>query len=353
MRGILKAAVYQPAWTDRGRRVRGPDEDAFTMAATAVERAVRGRAGPDRTWTVRVLGPDLSASSDGFAGVVGGPVRLHEGPSGLAGLAEEISQGMHDDGPVLVVGVDLDPDALDSSAVRVVLPTEGAVAFLIDEHPADTPPLVDLGPLPSGPYVVPRLLAVHRSRGAASALRWVGDWEAAPGAGRPAEAWSDREPAMHPVRVSEGAYLPKPRYLEGLASRWRLVADRCDACGATTFPARGRCRSCGRGDRLEPRPLPFDGGTVLAATWIGRGGQPTEFDAEVERSGPYGVAIVELEPGVRATLPLTDAASGEIRIQSRVGTRLRRLYAIDGEWRYGRKAVPLTPPGPPAAKPPA
>ncbi len=92
---------------------------------------------------------------------------------------------------------------------------------------------------------------------------------------------------------------------------------------------------------------------MLAATWIGRGGQPTEFDAEVERSGPYGVAVVELEPGVRATVPLTDTASGEIRINSKVGTRLRRLYAIDGEWRYGRKAVPLIPASVPGAQPKA
>ncbi|MGP8074771.1 MAG: Zn-ribbon domain-containing OB-fold protein [Thermoplasmata archaeon] len=347
MRGILKAVAYQPGWTDRGRRVRGPDEDAFSMAATAIERAVPGHAATESRWTVRVTGPVLANVSDGFSAVLGGPVELHEGPLGLGGLAEEISQAVHGNGPQLVVAVDLDPDASGAGSARVVLPTEGAVAFLVDEAPEGSPPPVDLGPLPPGAYVVPRLAAVHRVQGAASPLRWVGDWDAALGKGRPAGRWGDITTDPPPVRVSEGAYLPKPRYREGRASRWRLVADHCTACGAVSFPSRGRCRQCLRGDRLEPHPLPLDGATVLATTWIGRGGQPTEFDAAVEASGPYGVVIVELEPGVRATLPVADAAPGEIRINDRVGTRLRRLYAIDGEWRYGRKAVPLgSPDGP-------
>ncbi len=343
MRGILKAAAYQPGWTDRGRRVRAPDEDAFSMAATAVERAVHGStAGPSR-WTVRVTSPVLANSSDGFSAVLGGAVELHEGPMGLAGLTEEISQAVHGTGPHLVVAVDLDLDASGAGSARVVLPTEGAVAFLVDEAPEGSPPPIDLGALPPGPYVMPRLAAVHRVHGSASPLRWVGDWDAALDKGRPAGQWGNLASDPPPVRVSEGAYLPKPRYLEGRASRWRLVADHCTACGAVSFPSRGRCRQCLRDDRLKPHPLPMDGGTVLASTWIGRGGQPTEFDAAVEASGPYGVVIVELEPGVRATLPVADAAAGEIRINDRVGTRLRRLYAIDGEWRYGRKAVPLGP----------
>jgi hypothetical protein len=87
----------------------------------------------------------------------------------------------------------------------------------------------------------------------------------------------------------------------------------------------------------------LDGGTVVATTWIGPGGQPTEFDPQVEATGPYGVVLAEFSPGVRATLQLTDADRGEVGLWDRIGTRLRRSYSMDGEWRYGRKAVPLRP----------
>jgi len=143
-------------------------------------------------------------------------------------------------------------------------------------------------------------------------------------------------------RVSEGAYVPRPRYIENLPSRWRLDGDHCAACERTTFPRRDRCLHCGRADRLSPMTLPRDGARVVAATIIGKGGQPTEFDPQVEAFGGYGVVLAEFAPGVRLTLQVTDATPGEIKIGDRIGTRLRRLYPMEGEWRYGRKAVPLT-----------
>lgn len=79
---------------------------------------------------------------------------------------------------------------------------------------------------------------------------------------------------------------------------------------------------------------------MVASTVIGPGGQPTEFDDQVAGSGAYGVVLVDLLPGVRVTLQVTDAKPGELPIGSRVATRLRRLYPMEGEWRYGRKAIP-------------
>ena len=83
-----------------------------------------------------------------------------------------------------------------------------------------------------------------------------------------------------------------------------------------------------------------DDALVVAATVIGPGGQPTEFDPQVTAQGGYGVVLAELAPGQRVTLQVTDAEPGRVRIGDRVDTRLRRLYATEGEWRYGRKAVP-------------
>ena len=145
------------------------------------------------------------------------------------------------------------------------------------------------------------------------------------------------------TRVSEGAYIPRASYLEALPARWRFMGSRCDACGRDWFPPRGACPKCGSGEHLHPHSLPLHGGTIVALTTIGKGGQPTEFDPWVDAVGPYQVAIVELAPGCRATLQVTDALPGELSLGQRVSTRLRRLYPMEGEWRYGRKAVPLDP----------
>jgi uncharacterized OB-fold protein len=106
-----------------------------------------------------------------------------------------------------------------------------------------------------------------------------------------------------------------------------------------TFPARGLCRHCGRRDRLAPEQLPRDGAHILARTTIGKGGQPTEFDPQVAALGSYDVVLAEWAGGVRITLPVTDAEPGSLKIGDPIATRLRRLYPMDGEWRYGRKAT--------------
>ena len=72
------------------------------------------------------------------------------------------------------------------------------------------------------------------------------------------------------------------------------------------------------------------------------GAQPTEFDWWVERAGAYDVALVEIAAGVRVTLQGTEAPVGTLRRGAIVGTMLRRLFPMEGEWRYGRKAAPIS-----------
>ncbi|MCI4346000.1 MAG: hypothetical protein L3K07_04535 [Thermoplasmata archaeon] len=139
--------------------------------------------------------------------------------------------------------------------------------------------------------------------------------------------------------VSEGAYLPLATYLEDLPSRWRFEAERCAACNGLSFPARGRCKRCGRLDGLSRERLGRDGGTVEAVTTVRPGAQPSEFDFQVQRSGAYDVVLARLHPDVRVTLQVTDATAGSARIGMTVNTRLRRLYPMEGAWRYGRKAL--------------
>jgi len=168
------------------------------------------------------------------------------------------------------------------------------------------------------------------------AVAWHGPTEFPPSDGPPAPP---RPPEDVTRAVSEGAHVPRPRYLEDLPSRWRFAADRCGACGTISFPRRGRCRQCNARDGLTEFELPREG-TVEAATVVAPGAQPTEFDPLVARTGAYGVVLVKLAEGARATLMVADGAGTPLGIGSAVTTRLRRLYPIEGEWRYGRKALP-------------
>ena len=61
----------------------------------------------------------------------------------------------------------------------------------------------------------------------------------------------------------------------------------------------------------------------------------------MEATGSYGVALVDLTAEARVTLQLSDVGPGEIRLGDQVSTVLRRTYSQEGEWRYGRKAVPF------------
>lgn len=140
--------------------------------------------------------------------------------------------------------------------------------------------------------------------------------------------------------VSEGAYVPWASYLENLPSRWRFAASRCSRCRTLRFPLRRRCPACASSEPGEPLDLPRRGLSVLAVTTIATGAQPTEFDAQVAVAGAYDVVLAELAPSVRVTLQVTGTAPGAIRPGDRVDTVLRRLYPMEGRWRYGRKAVP-------------
>ena len=329
---LVRAAAYLPTGTFSGRRVAGPDEDPFTMIATALERVrdpIPSAAGPT---TLEILTELPEAYDPGLGAVLGGEVRCVRS----GGPAPPPGPSVH----LVVAAEGPDPPVADRSDPG---PGDGAVALLYrptsEAAGGETPER-----LRSGPHAVRRAFVFYREDPGAEQIEWAGDWSADPANGRPV----DPGPAaayrnLPPGGISQGAYVPRPRYLEGLASHWRFEGERCPRCATVTFPARGVCRNCGRREGLVPVTLPRDDLEVVATTTIGAGGQPTEFDREVEAFGPYEVVLAELAPGVRVTLPVSDAAAGSVRIGDRVDTRLRRLYPMDGEWRYGRKAVPRSP----------
>ncbi len=318
--GIARAVALQP-------RTVVADEDPFTLAARALERLDEVSRGLPPSPRVLVGGDLPSSSEPEIARFLGPGValeRVHASKGGLGSTLGEPPAG------VRVVWVRWgDPSGAGPTAFP-----PAAVALSVGSD-AGLPPIPEAE---DGSLVGP-LLRSGREGTVSDPGRWIGDFafpEPGVASGVPV-----RRPELPPEGpVSQGAYVPRARYLESVAARWRFVGERCGSCGRVSFPARGRCPGCETTSGLEPFPLPLDGGTVVAVTTIGAGGQPTEFDFQVAASGPYSVVLVDLLPGVRATLQVSGASGTPLRIGDRVATRLRRLYPMEGEWRYGRKAVP-------------
>jgi uncharacterized OB-fold protein len=169
-------------------------------------------------------------------------------------------------------------------------------------------------------------------------------WSEAPSASTMAlSAPPAREEEQNLDARSEGAYVPRARYLENLPSRWRLEADWCPACARLTFPIRGACSGCGDAPHLERRSLSRNDWKVEAGTIVRPGAQPTEFDGTVALSGAYGVVIARSPEGPRGTFQVAGPAA-PIDLGTLVTPVLRRLYPLEGEWRYGRKALVVKPP---------
>jgi uncharacterized OB-fold protein len=349
VRSVVRIALATPAGSAGGRRVAAADEDAFTLAASAVERVLPDPEHLDGPVRIHLLGEFPPVAEWGFAALLGRSVEIEQDSDHATALARALKSAEEGEGgSALVVAAEM-PERTDDPDVPGRSPLGAAgVAFLL-EPSAEASPLHLAKGIAGRSTAAAALQLAARDDGTerTGGVTFVGDWNARPDAGQALDLEATRRAADRATTaVSEGAYVPRARYLENLPSRWRFAADRCDACGQVTFPARGNCRRCGRRDALSTVQLPRDGARVLAVTTIRKGGQPTEFDAQVEASGPYEVALVDLAGGARVTLQVTDAAPGTLRVGGSVDTRLRRLYPMEGEWRYGRKAVPsLSEPG--------
>lgn len=133
-----------------------------------------------------------------------------------------------------------------------------------------------------------------------------------------------------------GAHVSLPSWRRSLDQRYRLVAGRCPACEALAFPPEGACPDCSERVEFESVELSRSG-TISAVTTIGQGGAPPEFAVQQERGGSFGVAIVELDDGVRLPAQLTDVDAGRLEIGDVVDATIRRVYEQEGVPRYGVK----------------
>jgi scaffold protein (connect acetoacetyl-CoA thiolase and HMG-CoA synthase) len=122
------------------------------------------------------------------------------------------------------------------------------------------------------------------------------------------------------------------RYHRLRSAYYRLLGQRCLSCQAVQFPPRAACRTCGaRG--LEP--YRFSGrGTVYSHAEVAQ--PPRGF------SGPYVVALVQLDEGVLLTAQLTDVDAEDVAIGLPVEMVTRRLqeHGPQGYLVYGYKFRP-------------
>ena len=333
MRGIRASALHCATAS--------VDVDGFTLAARAIELLGPVAVDPSTVARLILVGdfPPTAAEDLGrFLGVALDPERqVVRARSLQAAVDSALSADLV--GPALIVAASAPRDEAGAPATGPDDPCDVAISLWIDERGPE-PDAVPPDAVPS--LTIDRLAHEAGEHGAfwAPKDRPTGD------SGTDAAA-RGRPPVLPPdLPVSQGAFVPWPRYAEGTAAHWNLVAEQCSACGVRTFPPRGRCRSCGATAALKKVRIDPASGRVVASTRIGPGGQPTEFDDQVGRQGPYGVVIVEFEGAVRATFQVADHAGGPVAIGSSVDTELRRSYPMEGRWRYARKAIPRDGGGP-------
>jgi len=116
--------------------------------------------------------------------------------------------------------------------------------------------------------------------------------------------------------------------------RLRFEGQRCTACGAVQFPQQLACSSCHK-TTLAPHAL-SGRGTVYSFSEMGN--PPKGF------SGPYTVALVQLEEGILVSAQLTDVEADQVTIGMPVEVVTRRLQACEPEGLlvYGYKFRPVT-----------
>ena len=136
------------------------------------------------------------------------------------------------------------------------------------------------------------------------------------------------------------AHVSVPKYWKALPQKYRLVAGKCTNCEKLNFPPTTLCKGCGLKD--TQKNIELTGlGTIYSYTIIGRGGAPPEFALMQKKCGPYGIAIVELEEGLKINVQITDCDPFEIKIGMKVSAVFRKIYEQEDVIRYGLKFRPL------------
>jgi uncharacterized OB-fold protein len=136
-------------------------------------------------------------------------------------------------------------------------------------------------------------------------------------------------------QVPMGAYIPQGTWSRTLETRYRLLVGRCEK-GHSSFPFRERCVRCARPTTARPAARR---GSVHTFTVIAPGAGPTEFDFLQDAWGHYASVVVKPArmPDVRVAGLATATRLDGLRVGLPVDAVFRRLYGMEGAWRYGVK----------------
>jgi len=329
--------------------VPGFDEDAITMAVAAGERCLEAAGHP----FVDVLAYATSGTLSGGAlvaealGIDPAKARDVRGSpdAGETALAGAIDGATKDGTTNLVIATDApraDPlspeeDAFGGAAVALLVTPTGKVSWRRGSVPSQSVIRHRVGDVGAASVLLSFLTTVDPSDVA-------GDLDLARALKARTLVTYDQYVAMRHHRAppgteySQGAYVSLPAYLAEKKARYRLVGERCTACGRLHFPPREACLGCGARS-WEDAPLRRTG-TVYAYTIIGKGAAPSEFLEQQLAVGEYATAVVELDDGPRVAAMLTDVEPTKVRIGMAVRTVFRTLYTQEGMTRYGFKFAP-------------
>jgi uncharacterized OB-fold protein len=125
-----------------------------------------------------------------------------------------------------------------------------------------------------------------------------------------------------------------PMFWRRMKSLYSLIGVECLNCGKKYFPPRLICPECGGKEMKDYR---FKGtGKVVSYSIIDVPPKGLKYQT------PYGLAIVELDEGVRVTGQLVGCNLEEIKAGMRVETTFRKIIAVNknGVIQYGYKFRP-------------
>lgn len=133
------------------------------------------------------------------------------------------------------------------------------------------------------------------------------------------------------------ARISLPSLARASEARYRLVGAKCAKCGAVHYPPRPLC-ACGSAE-MAPHPLPRTG-RIYTFTVVSEPSTASEHAEEVRATGPFPIAVVELEGGTRVMGQVTDCDPKEVKVGMKVEAVLRRMYRDRGVTLYGYKFRP-------------
>ncbi len=328
------------------KRVPGFDEDAITMAVAAGERCLAA-IGP---MSVDILAYATAGTLSGGAivadalGIDAAKARDVRGSrdAGETALAGAVDGATKDGTTHLVIATDAprgeapspEENAFGAAAAAILVTPKGRVSWKRGSVPSQSVIRHLVGDIGAVSVLLSFLTSVESSDVA-------GDLDLAGALKSRAPVTYDQYVAMcrrgapAGTEFSQGAYVSLAAYLAEKKARYRLIGERCMACGRLHFPPREACLACGARS-WEDVPLKRTG-TVYAYTIIGKGAAPSEFLEQQLAVGEYATAVVELDEGPRIAAMLTDVDPTTVRVGMPVRMVFRRIYTQEGVPRYGFK----------------